>query len=65
MKPHEQMELELAIGNIEKILPMMLGTYPTVAKLSRVYYDELIKEGFSEEQALRIVMNQGIIARLG
>ncbi|ARF67254.1 hypothetical protein B7C51_04600 [Paenibacillus larvae subsp. pulvifaciens] len=64
MKPHEQMEFELAIESMQKILPMMLGTFPTIAKLSRVYYDELIKEGFSEDQALYIVAEQGIKARL-
>ncbi|MDT2246000.1 hypothetical protein P7H16_01785 [Paenibacillus larvae] len=45
-------------------MPMMLGTYPTIAKLSKVYYDELIKEGFPEDQALYIVAEQGIKARL-
>ncbi|MDT2173271.1 hypothetical protein [Paenibacillus larvae] len=64
MKPHEQMEFELAFESIKKLMPMMLGTYPTIAKLSKVYYDELIKEGFPEDQALYIVAEQGIKARL-
>jgi len=64
MKPHERLELELAADSIAKIQPMMLGLYPAIARLTRAYYNELVKEGFTEAQALHIVSTQGIMARL-
>ncbi|MEC0666314.1 hypothetical protein P8864_10475 [Priestia flexa] len=60
MKPHEKMEYQLAKEQLEKAIPAMLGAYPTLAKLTRNYYKELIKEGFTEDQALHIVTHQGI-----
>jgi hypothetical protein len=64
MKPHEQLELEMAADNIARIKPMMLGLYPAIAQMTRVYFNELVKEGFTEAQALHIVATQGIMARL-
>ncbi|WP_339200390.1 hypothetical protein MKY24_16650 [Paenibacillus sp. FSL P2-0322] len=65
MKPHEQLEYEMAMENMLKVLPAMLGMYGAVAKATKAYYDELIAAGFSEAQALHIVSAQGITARLG
>ncbi|MMZ43859.1 hypothetical protein D1872_54270 [compost metagenome] len=65
MKPHEQLEFEMAKENILKALPAMLGMYGAVAKASKAHFDELIAAGFSEAQALHIVSDQGITARLG
>lgn len=65
MKPHEQMEYELAMENMLKVLPAMLGMYGAVAKATKAYYDELVAAGFSEAQAMHIVSTQGITARLG
>ncbi|MEB4785106.1 hypothetical protein P5G60_25595 [Paenibacillus jamilae] len=65
MKPHEQLEFEMAKENILKALPAMLGMYGAVAKASKAYFDELVAAGFSETQALHIVSDQGITARLG
>ncbi|MHB0864789.1 hypothetical protein ACYCS5_26970 [Paenibacillus sp. SEL3] len=65
MKPHEQLEYEMARENILKALPSMLGMYGAVAKASKAYFDELVAAGFSEAQAMHIVSTQGITARLG
>ena len=64
MKPHERLELELASDNIAKIVPTMLGLYPAIAQMTKAYFDALVKEGFSENQALHIVATQGITARM-
>lgn len=65
MKPHERLEMELAADQIAKLSPLMLGLYPSIAKLTRAYFNELIKEGFTEAQALYIVATQGVTARFG
>ncbi|QCS52368.1 hypothetical protein [Priestia flexa] len=62
MKPHEEVEYQLAKKQIERVLPAMLGTYPGVAKLMMQYYKNLVKEGFSDKQALYIVTHQGVYA---
>lgn len=36
-------------------LPVQLEMYEVVAKCRRKYFEELVKEGFTEEQALDIV----------
>jgi hypothetical protein len=64
MKPHEKMEIELAAENSERAVPAMIGSYPSIAKMSKAYYNELVKEGFSETQALHIVSSQGVFALL-
>jgi len=65
MKPHERLEMEIAMEQISKMVPAMMGTYPSVAKMMKAYFDELVKAGFSEAQALIIVAMQGVTARLG
>lgn len=65
MKPHERLEMEIAMEQIAKIVPAMMGAYPSIAKMMKAYFDELVKEGFTEVQALHIVAIQGVTARLG
>lgn len=65
MEPHERMEFELAAESMMKALPALLGAYGAVAKASKQYFDELVKAGFSEAQALHIVSTQGITGGLG
>jgi len=65
MKPHERLEMEIAMEQIAKIVPAMMGAYPCIAKMMKAYFDELVKEGFTEVQALHIVTIQGVTARLG
>lgn len=64
MKPHERLEMEIAMEQIAKIVPAMMGAYPSIAKMMKAYFDELVKEGFSENQALHIVATQGVTARM-
>jgi len=65
LKPHEKLEFEIMIDNMAKLTPAMLGIYPSIAKLTHSYFNELVKEGFTESQALHIVAIQGVTARLG
>ncbi|ASA22040.1 hypothetical protein [Paenibacillus donghaensis] len=64
MEPHERMEFELANDSLMKALPALLGAYVTVAKAHKAYFDELVKAGFSEPQALHIVSIQGVTGGL-
>ncbi|MCH5138924.1 hypothetical protein JMF89_17300 [Clostridiaceae bacterium UIB06] len=41
-------------------LPIYINQCSMIAKSQKVYYDELVKEGFTEEQSLRITMAHGI-----
>jgi hypothetical protein len=62
MKPHEQIEMEMMRDQIMKVLPALLGAYSGIAKATKAYYDELVKHGFTEQQALKIVSEQGFMA---
>lgn len=64
MEAHERMEFELAAEALMKALPALLGSYGAVAKAHRAYFLELVKEGFSEAQALHIVATQGVLGGL-
>lgn len=41
-------------------LPNLIKLCTMIAKSEKAYFNELVKEGFSEEQALQIVMAHGI-----
>ncbi|MED4727008.1 hypothetical protein P9597_02435 [Aneurinibacillus migulanus] len=62
MKPHERIEAEIMNDQLQKNVPAILGAYPTIAQLTKVYYDELVKQGFTKKQALHIVAEQGFTA---
>lgn len=64
MEPHERLEMEMAAEMLAKTLPALLGAYGTVAKAHKAYFDELVKAGFSEQQALHIVSVQGVTGGL-
>ncbi|APC41075.1 hypothetical protein [Clostridium estertheticum] len=40
-------------------LPQFINTCTMIAQLQKVYYDELIKAGFTEEHAIRTVIAHG------
>ena len=41
-------------------LPQYIDMCIMIAKGQKVYYEELIKEGFTEDQAIKIVMAHGL-----
>jgi hypothetical protein len=47
-------EIAEAIRNMKKNLPQMQEYYEIVARMTRLKYDELIKEGFSESEAVEL-----------
>lgn len=49
-----------ALRGILHELPAQLEMYEVVAKCRRKYFEELIKEGFTEEQAMEIVKTTNI-----
>ncbi|AIQ54546.1 hypothetical protein [Paenibacillus sp. FSL R7-0331] len=58
------MEFELSNDSLMKALPALLGAYPSVARALKAYFDELVKVGFSEAQALHIISVQGVMGGL-
>lgn len=55
MNAHKKLELEMAKDS-------ELELYPIIAQCLKAYFDELINQGFTEQQALHIVAIQGINA---
>ncbi|NNV04633.1 hypothetical protein [Brevibacillus sp. MCWH] len=60
MKAHEQLELEMAIDQTKKMLPIYREHAKAVSQVLKSYYDELIAAGFTEAQALEIVKSHGV-----
>jgi hypothetical protein len=60
MKAHEQLQLEMAIDHIKKMVPFCQEHAKAVAKIMKAYYDELVAAGFTNQEALQIVIHHGI-----
>ncbi|SDX64397.1 hypothetical protein [Salimicrobium album] len=58
----QKQEIGSTIDQLRNAVPMQLEIYKEVAKLHKGYFDSLVEEGFTEEQALHIVTVQGINA---
>lgn len=54
-----QAQFEQDLAAMRDAVPMMLETLPYIAKLHKEYYKELIKQGFTPEQALYLVGAHG------
>lgn len=52
--------MEMALKEMKSNIPLMIDLGVQVSKLLREYYNALIKEGFTEQQALQIVINHGV-----
>lgn len=59
-KALKEIEINQAYKEFIEGLPQVIQLCSMAAKMEKVYYDELIKEGFTNEEALRIVMEHGI-----
>ncbi len=51
----EQEKLKTAIDVMRVTMPMLIEHKTITAKLARAQYDALLKEGFTNEQALELV----------
>ena len=52
-------EIGSQVDAIKEAAPVQMEMYVEIAKLEKAYYDELVKAGFSENQALHIIAVQG------
>jgi hypothetical protein len=60
MNAHEQLQFEMAIDQMKKMLPFYKEHTKVVAQVLKSYYDELVAAGFTDAQALEIVVHHGI-----
>jgi hypothetical protein len=60
MKAHEQLQIEMAIDHIKKMVPFCQEHAKAVAQIMKAYYDALVDAGFTKEEALQIVIHHGI-----
>lgn len=49
-------ELAGAISKMERDVPVLIGHAILTAKIKRAYYEALVREGFTEGQALQLCM---------
>lgn len=63
-KYESNIEYQMMMDQIQKVMPALMGAYPKIAEITKAYYDELVKQGFTESQALHIVTEQGWRARM-
>lgn len=50
--------MEMQVKELIRVLPYQMQINEATAKLTKAKYDSLIEEGFTEEQALKIVCEQ-------
>jgi hypothetical protein len=58
--PNKPSDADIEISNLEKSLPNVLKSIAIRAIIRRHSYECLLNEGFSEEQALEIIINDNI-----
>ena len=56
-KQDEPIEID---DSLLRMLPQMIANLVSVVKFYRSFYELLVKEGFTEEQALQIVIARGM-----
>jgi rRNA processing protein Krr1/Pno1 len=60
MKAHEQLQIEMTIDYVKKMVPFCQEHAKAVSQIMKAYYDELLAAGFTKEEALQIVIHHGI-----
>ena len=61
-KQMEQMlEMQKSLEVMKNSMPMMVEYYAVIAHLRHEKYKALVKEGFSVDQALALVMHDGVL----
>ncbi|WP_085829049.1 hypothetical protein [Clostridium massiliodielmoense] len=61
----DALNLKNACKEMIENFEIYVEAYKMAAKYEKAYYDELVKEGFSEQQALEIIKHQGAFGALG
>lgn len=56
----DKLKMETAIKDMWEVMDHQIKFYEVQSKMLREYYNALIKEGFTNEQALELVKNHGI-----
>ncbi|TCO69522.1 hypothetical protein [Marinisporobacter balticus] len=56
----QKLQMEMAIKEMVKMMPEQIQLCKLVAEQQKIYFDELVKQGFTENQALEIVKVHGI-----
>ncbi|MGH0678655.1 hypothetical protein ACQVPP_15760 [Bacillus luti] len=57
---YSNIELEIMLDAMKKNLPIQIKYHNELAKLYKARFDALVREGFTQDQALEIVMARGI-----
>lgn len=57
---YSNIEFEMMLDEMKKNLPIQIKYHNELAKLYKARFDALVREGFTQEQALEIVLARGI-----
>ncbi|HGH7180722.1 hypothetical protein CON07_20015 [Bacillus sp. AFS094611] len=57
---YSNIELEMMLDAMKKNLPIQIKYHNELAKLYKARFDALVREGFTQDQALEIVLARGI-----
>lgn len=60
-KAMQSLELQMALDNMKEFLPLFIERCTPNAKIRKAKYEALLKEGFTEAQAIEIVSKSPII----
>lgn len=59
-KPLSGIQLAQTIEQLKQQMPLIISSQAMKAEMYFTYYKQLVKEGFSEEQALEIIKARGL-----
>ena len=55
------LEIQMELDNLKSLLPLFLEKHSLNARILKSQFDSLLKEGFSEAQALEIISKRPLI----
>ncbi|MCK9545052.1 MAG: hypothetical protein M0R03_23800 [Novosphingobium sp.] len=65
MEEFDKIVFDEAINQMRKVMPQLKEYYELSAKALYLYFTQLQNAGFSSNEALSIVINHGIMPKLG